>query len=443
LGKEALRRGQTMVASTMADPSESHRPVPRSIESAAPFVRYGPLLFVSALVGNVGSFALYFVGIRHLDIAAYGDLYALITATALFSAVTASATVAIAKTCAELLGRGDLAGFAAFGKWVRDRAFLFAAIELVLASAASAQAARYLHLIGPGEVVAWGFVTAVSIVVPIYRGILQGAQAFVSLAVSYIVEGLLRASFGIAAILLGYGVAGALYGQGIGVLVCLWYVTAAAAPKLRPGDVGAFRPSSRFFRSISAAGGAVIAITALASMDVLFAKHYLEPGRAGLYGIVALVGRIIFFLAAFVPIIAIPKVASQTAQRKPTYGVILLSVGITAAIAAMGLALTTADPTLLVSVLAGGAYPGAAAYVVSYGVAATFLALANVTVGCQLAAHRFSFLVPLAAVVGLEALALVRWHDSIRQLITVAIAANAAAFFASCLGMWSSPRSDG
>jgi O-antigen/teichoic acid export membrane protein len=407
------------------------------------FVRYGPLLFVSAVVGNAGSFALYFVGIRRLDIAAYGDLYALITATALFSAVTASATVAIAKTCAELLGIGDAERFAAFGKWVRNRAFLFAAVELALAAAASVQTARYLHLIGPGEVVAWGFVTAASIVVPVYRGILQGAQAFVPLAVSYIVEGLLRAGFAIAAILLGYGVAGALCGQGIGVLVCLWYVMTAVAPRLRAGHVRGFRPDARFFRSISASSGAVVAITAFASMDVLFAKHYLEPARAGVYGIVALVGRIIFFLAAFVPIIAIPKIASQTAQGKPAYAVILLSVGITAALAAAGLALTAADPMLLVTVLAGNAYPDAAAYVVSYGVAATLLALANVTVACQLAAHRFSFLAPLTVVVVGEALALVRWHDSIAQLIAVAIAANAAAFLASCAGIWSRPQRDG
>jgi O-antigen/teichoic acid export membrane protein len=437
----------------MAGPSESHRLVTddatrgsgarQFIQNGAAFVRYGPLLFVSALVGNAGSFALYFVGIRHLDISAYGDLYALITATALFSAVTASATVAIAKTCAELLGQGNLAGFAAFGKWVRNRAFLFAAIELLVASAVSVQAARYLHLISPGEVVAFGFVTAASIVVPIYRGILQGAQAFMPLAASYIVEGLLRAGFGIAAILLGYGVAGALYGQGIGVLISLGYVMTAVAPKLRPGSRSGFRPDARFLRSISAAGGAVIAITALASMDVLFAKHYLEPARAGIYGIVALLGRIIFFLAAFVPVIAIPRVASHAAQRKPTLNLILLSVGITAAIAAAGLALTIAAPRLLVTVLAGGGYPGAAGYLVSYGVAATFLSLANVMVGCQLAAHRFAFLTPIAAVVVLEGIALARWHDSIAELIAVAIAANAAAFLASCAGIWSSPQSDG
>ena len=413
----------------------------RLIKSGAAFVRYGPLLFVSALVGNVGSFALYFVGIRRLDIAAYGDLYALITATALFSAVTASATVAIAKTCAELLGQDDAVRFAAFGKWLRNRAFLFAAIALVLACAVSAQAARYLHLIGPGEVVAWGFVTAASIVVPIYRGILQGAQAFVSLAVSYIIEGALRAVLGIAAVVLGYGVAGALCGQGIAVLVCLWYVTAAVAPKLRASDGRAFRPDSRFFRSMYAAGGAVIAITVLASIDVLFAKHYLAPAQAGLYGIVALVGRIIFFLAAFVPVIAIPRVASQAAQGKPSQHIILLSVGITAAIAATSLALIKLDPPLLVTVLAGGAYPDAATYVVRYGVAATFLALANVTAGCQLAGHRFSFLAPLAAIVVLDALALAHWHDSIGQLITVTIAANAAAFLASCTGIWSKRQS--
>ena len=35
-----------------------------------------------------------------------------------------------------------------------------------------------------------------------------------------------------------------------------------------------------------------------------------------------------------------------------------------------------------------------------------------------------------------------RWHDSIGQLITVTIAGNAAAFIASCAGLWSNPRHD-
>ncbi|MDB5069324.1 MAG: polysaccharide biosynthesis protein [Candidatus Eremiobacteraeota bacterium] len=404
------------------------------------FAANGLLILASSVVANAGSFALYFVGSRHLDQRAYGDFYALVTATALAGALTTSASLVISKTTAELRSQALAASLGGFTMWCRRAALAVAAAVFAIGCAAIVPISNYLHLVSPAEALPWALATSITMAVPAYRGILQGCEDFVPLSISFALEGVGRGVLGSVAILCGYGVVGALVAQGVAALLTWSYVAAVVRKRFAGAPPATFAPDARFFHTLLATGAALVATASLASLDVLFAKHYLGARDAAVYGVVAFCGRVVILLGTFVPLLTIPKVAAALGPGRSPLPVLAQALAATGAVGLVALVPFVAFPHLVVRFFAGSGYSDAAQYVLLYGGIGVLLSLTNAVTAYQLATHRFRFIVPLAAAACIEAGAIAAWHDSIATILAVALACNALALIASAFGIATSGR---
>jgi O-antigen/teichoic acid export membrane protein len=406
----------------------------RSRPFTIPFGRDGALVFASMMAANGGAYALHFVASRRLGAVEYGDLYALITAITLLSVLTTSATLMVAKTSAGLTAAEHRPLLAAFVRWVMTRAAVVAAIVTAASLAGTQFVMHFLHVSKPSEVVTWAFVLGASVLVPALAGILQGVQDFTAFAYVTVAGGVGRAVLGIAAVLLGFGTTGVLVANVAALVIAAGFAVRSLRHDIAL-DGATFRPNAHFRWGSAGVIVAMICSTALATLDVLLAKHFLRPYDAGIYSVDALCGKMLLFAAGFIPPLLVPKVAAALAAGRSGDHYLRDALVVTLAACLAGLAIFALAPSLVVRTLAGSAYLAAAPNLLGYGIAMSLLAGTNVIIAYKIAAHRFAFVAPLAVVALFEIGAICLWHRDIPQILMILVISNAAALCASAWGV--------
>ena len=222
------------------------------------------------------------------------------------------------------------------------------------------------------------------------RGVLQGQLRFGRLALTFLVEAATRLAATLGAVALGFGVVGATTGLSISFLAS-W---SAARPTRPPTTaVANSRTTSRTtLRSDTnglarrAAGATSILLLAqiiINNGDVVLAKIMFDADSAGVYAVVALIGRGVFFLTWSIVMAAFPMAArdgSRAVVRRAVLMVATLSATATAAVAIVMPRLT--------GVIFGDEYLSASGEFARYAVATSLFAVANVIATLELASGR-------------------------------------------------------
>lgn len=230
------------------------------------------------------------------------------------------------------------------------------------------------------------------------RGVLQGQLRFGRLALTFLVEAATRLAATLGAVALGFGVVGATTGLSISFLAS-W----SAARPTRPPTTAmthsrtnsrttAVTTSGITLRSDTnglarrAAGATSILLLAqiiINNGDVVLAKIMFDADSAGVYAVVALIGRGVFFLTWSVVMAAFPMAArdgSRAVVRRAVLMVATLSATATAAVAIVMPRLT--------GVIFGDEYLSASGEFARYAVATSLFAVANVIATLELASGR-------------------------------------------------------
>ena len=189
------------------------------------------------------------------------------------------------------------------------------------------------------------------------RAHLQAQRDFWGVSLANILTALGRIFFAVIFVALGMGVLGALGGLIVGQLLALLYLYLKTrhARNLRLSFT--LRPSRALVGELghtSATLLATIAVTFLATGDVLFAKLYLAPEVAGTESGVSTVARIIYFATASIPFVLLPFIKSGDAVAARTR-VMRQSLALIMLVSVPVLALFSGGPEVFVTLLGGGA----------------------------------------------------------------------------------------
>ncbi|MBV8600228.1 MAG: oligosaccharide flippase family protein [Candidatus Eremiobacteraeota bacterium] len=391
-------------------------------------------MFAATLLLNACNYAFHFANARLLGPAGYGELLALVNALTIASFPAAVAQTIVARFTAE---------FAALDEWGRIRSF---SRNATAAASLAALAVLGIGTLFRDPIAAWFrvgdaqtiemvvLIICFNLILMVIRGTLQGEQSFGGLALSYAVEGLGKAGFGIALVARGDGVHGAVTGYALAVFAS--WALGWRTLRSRSADAAPVRLD---IRRLLQAGGAIAlasgSITLLSFADMVFVKHRLVPEAAGLYGGVALIGKILLFVSAFVPLIVLPKATAETAEERRSGALLRRAIVLTTALCAAGVAILALAPALALRLVAGPAYVPFAPLLAPYGLAMMLLALANVLVNYHIGAHRLSFVGPLAAVALGELVAFAAIPPGAETFVVTVMVANGLALCAALVPM--------
>ena len=275
--------------------------------------RGGGTAVVAALAAANGlGYLLTLVASRRLGPDGYGALAALLGVILIGNvlALALQAVVARRTVVANALpgNDGEPVGTAWASRLTRGAALVAVALGLL----AAAPLTRLLHLDTPVPAVLLAATLGPLTLIGGQLGVLQGGERFHALAQLYLVAGIGKVGGGVVGVLLTDSVTGTMAGTFAGAaLAAVIGAVLVSRSHGSPADRGHALPPGAARETVRATYS-LGALFALANLDVVLARHFLEPRQAGLYAIGAVLAKGAFWLPSFVPVIAMPGLADPT-----------------------------------------------------------------------------------------------------------------------------------
>ncbi|WP_411893334.1 oligosaccharide flippase family protein [Winogradskyella sp. A2] len=157
--------------------------------------------------------------------------------------------------------------------------------------------------------------------------------------------------------------------------------------------------------------------------DILLVKHYFESYEAGLYASLALIGRIVYFIAWMFVMLLLPAVVQLKKENKETASVLFKYVGYVGIISTLIIVTCLSFPELIIQILFGSDYLAMAPLLWKYAIATSMFAISNIFVYYYLSLDKYVPVI-ISGVFGILQMALVVFfHDSLDQVVHMQIIA--------------------
>lgn len=157
--------------------------------------------------------------------------------------------------------------------------------------------------------------------------------------------------------------------------------------------------------------------------DILLVKHYFESYEAGLYASLALIGRIVYFIAWMFVILLLPTVVQLKKEGKSTTSVLFKYVGYIAVISISIILVCLCFPELIITLLFGEDYITMAPLLWQYALATSMFAISNIFAYYYLSLDKYIPVI-ISGVFGmLQMLLVVFFHESLAQVVQMQIIA--------------------
>lgn len=258
-----------------------------------------------------------------------------------------------------------------------------------------------------------------ALLVPIPRGILQGLQRFPGLSMNLAAEGIFRFLAGVALVLWGYGVDGAVGAITVSYLIVLFLSLYPLRDVLRaPKKAISTKEMYGYGLPVLLM---LLSLTLFYSVDIMLVKHYFADLDAGYYAAVSLLGKIIFFGSLSISQVMFPKAAELQEEGRASKPLVYKSLGIMMLVIIPFILLYFFLPGVIVGVLYGQAFMAVVPLLGWFGVFMSLMSLVYLLGFYFISIGKKKFLFVLAAFNLLEIIGIVSFHASLMQVIIVLV----------------------
>lgn len=157
--------------------------------------------------------------------------------------------------------------------------------------------------------------------------------------------------------------------------------------------------------------------------DIILVKHYFNNEQAGLYASLALIGRVVYFVAWMFVMLLLPKVIQLKKDGQETQPILMKYVAYIAVLSMVIVLVTFIFPETVVHLMFGKAYLSIAFLLWKYALATSIFAIANIFAYYFLSINQYIPVV-VSAIIGLTQIVLiVLFHNSLQQVVEMQIIA--------------------
>lgn len=277
----------------------------------------------------------------------------------------------------------------------------------------------YLNLPDPVLISLLALGMAFYIPLGVRRGYIQGVHAFSSLAINFMLEGMVRLGGAYLLMRIGLGVKGAVLASVIAVVAS--YFLARPSPGWKA--TGSHRIPIVLGEGVQAIvffSGQVV----INNFDIVLVKHFFAPEQAGIYAAVSLVGRLVNMCAWSVVNTMFPVSAAARQSDREARPVLFMSLGLVFLILSVLILGLWAIPSFLWRTLFGshfelGNYGGLAALLILYAVTTGIYSLSSVMITYEMSRKIANTSWAQLAFSGALVLGICIFHQTLRQVIFV------------------------
>lgn len=380
------------------------------------------LFMVSVLAVNAGNYLYNLILGRILGPEAFADAAVLITFLLVLSFIAMTFQLVTAKF--SVLFENDL--FKSFITKVYKQAFFVGLIlgALIVIFAGALQ--TVFNTTSKSMFVIFGCGVPIYFLMSVNRGVFQGNKIYKSLSITYQGEMLSRLLITLGLILLFDFRSSAVIATGILISFVfglfpfktnqISFGKALKLDKVYSKQIKNFFLLTAFYE---------LTQIIINNSDILLVKHYFEAYEAGLYASLALIGRIVYFIAWMFVMLLLPAVVELKKEGKETASVLFKYVGYIAVISTVIVITCLALPELIITILFGDAYIAMAPLLWKYAIATSMFAISNIFAYYYLSLDKYIPVI-ISGVFGMLQMGLVIFfHDSLEQVVHMQIVAMA------------------
>lgn len=374
---------------------------------------------LSGVVVNIGNYGYNLLLGRMLSPAQFAEAAMMITLLLVISFLAMTFQLAAAKFAAGATPEQEQA----VSYWLHRTGLIVGTILGVMMMAGASWLQDILQSSSAMNFVLLGASIPVYFYLSTRRGLLQGAEKFLSLSMTYQKEMWSRLGATVLLILLFKD----LPGLGVAMGIAISFLVSAAPFRwndFRP-PVLRLTPTQRkgILAFLLGTASYECALVICNNSDILLVKGYFNPEEAGLYASLALIGRVVYFITWMFVMLMLPKVSAAEKQGANSLGIFYKYLSYVLLLTVVLVLGSFLFPDLVVNLLFGSSYSGIAHLVGWYAMATAFFALSNVFVYYFLAKSIF---IPVGITVffGLcQILLIVLFHQSLDQVVQAQVLA--------------------
>lgn len=359
----------------------------------------------------------------------YGTLASIFSVLYIISIVPLSTSVSIVKFTSIAKNKKELANI--YGS-IKKFMWKIAVVGIISISLLSPFLANFLHIEEYWGVFLSGPILFVSLITLVNQATAQGRLKFFGVVGPNFISSFGKLFIGIALVMFGFSVLGAIWGVLLGVVLAYFYSQYFVRDiKITKTDYD-IRP---FIKYSMPALIQALSFTSLFTTDLILVKHFLSAHDAGVYAALSTLGKIVFFASSPVTSVMFPIVSKRKAlgQNYLKFGV--LSFLINASISLVALIPYGFFPELVINGLYGGRYIAPSGSLFLMGAFISVYTSANLLVNYLLSTgNTVSVIIPLISAI-LQIFAIIIWHESINEVITVSLIISMIMFVSVVLYM--------
>lgn len=386
LADSAAETGPIPTDSTLDTPSASAADSVAERTGSKAILAGGTMLALATMAAAAGNYVLNILLGRWLGAGDFSDVNLMVTLMLLVTAIAISVQLIASRFAGQhhVTGSDDEADRLA--RWLEKRSI---AAGVALAAILVVGAPVWSDFFRTES--AWPFVI-LGVGMPFYlaqgvgRGVLQGRLKFAALAMTYVVEMVVRLGVSVLLVVLGFGVSGATFGLSVS-FVATWLAVRRAEGKRAPGAA----PVDQLRSVITYTGPVAVLLVGqiiINNGDVLIVKRFFEPELAGAYAGVALIGRAVFFLSWSIVTTIFPATTQRDEAGSDSAGLVAAGMGAITLIGAVSVGAAVIAGESAMRQVFGDEYTVVASYLPWYAFATSLFALANLMASYDLSIGR-------------------------------------------------------
>lgn len=387
-------------------------------------------IFIGTMVANVLAFLLNLFLARNLTYADYGIFASLISIITLAMIAGSSINTIIVRFSTAYYVKNENDKLKSFYKKSAKFVFSFSFLVFLLFVLISPFLNNFLHLNNYLYLVLAGLCVFVFYLQTLNLAFLQGLMRFGFISIVSSISGIIKLVIGILFVLLGFRAFSGLWAiffMGLGAFLIGFIPLKKILFQKTENEVSL--PTKEILTYALPAFVTILFLTSFTSMDVILVKHFFSPHLAGFYAGLSLIGKVIFYFTAPIPMVMFPLLVKRYHKNEKFQNLFYLSLGLVLLPSAAITVFYFLFPKFVITLFLGGRdYLAVVPYLGIFAVYLSVFSLAYVCVNFFLSFNKMkiAFLVTITAISQIVLIFL--FHSNFYQVIGISLSLSLILF---------------
>lgn len=274
----------------------------------------------------------------------------------------------------------------------------------------------------------WASILAMTWIIPVIAGGIQGLELFWWMALAAIITGIFKLLLAFLFLKLGLNISGALaallLSAVIGLVIGIYALRGRLSLKVTASEID-WKAFTRFLFPVAIS---LFCFSALVSVDMVMVKYFFSDQESGVYSLSQMLGKIFLFLPGAISLVLFPRASGLNAANLDTRATIKQSLAYAAFLCIVVTLVYNLFPVPVLTILTGKALPQAVLLGRLFSISMFFFTLSYVLLTYFLSINDLRFMKFMIASVVLQSLAILFFHQTLIQVQGV-LCINSLLFF--------------